>query len=584
MRDIANIAINYFSELFTTSSPTKAVEVVKTTQRYITKEMNEQLTKDFQKEEIIQAISQMHPTKAPSLDGMSAMFYQKYWNIIGEDVCNIILNTLNTNASLANLNKTNIVLIPKTNRPTRMSEFRPISLCNVLYKIISKVLANRLKLILNSIISENQSAFVPERLITDNVLVGFEIMHYLKKKRNRIDGFMVVKLDMRKAYNRVEWVFLEKIMEKMGFNNKWICLMMNCISSVSYSILINGVIHGCIVPTRGLRQGDPLSPYLFLLCAKGLTGLIVVAARNKRLSGISIRRGSPSITHLLFADDSVIYCKAFGQESKELQIILQKYEEATGQRINTEKSSIFFSQNTDEETKKEVREILGAMQDTQSKKYLSLPSLIGRSKKRVVTEIKERVGKKLSSWKEKLLSIGGREILIKVVVQAVPTYSMGCFLLPKGLCEEIEGMVRNFWWGQRNNESKMAWVGWSKMCKSKLEGGMGFQDLQAFNLAMLAKQGWRMLFNSSSLMTRMYKAKYFPNGDILNASLGNQPSYAWKSIHKSLEVLKQGTGWRVGSGKKIHIWDDKWLPTPTTYKVISPTKRFWRFPNGLGFD
>lgn len=175
MGDIANIAIDYFSEFFTTSSLTKAMEVAKTIRRCITKEMNEQLTKKFQKEEIIQAISQMHLTKAPGPDGMSAMFYQKYWDIIGEDVSNIILNTLNANASLTNLNKTNIVLIPKTNRPTKMNESRPIGLCNVSYKIIYKVLANRLKPILNSIISENQSAFVPGRLITDNVVVAFEI-------------------------------------------------------------------------------------------------------------------------------------------------------------------------------------------------------------------------------------------------------------------------------------------------------------------------------------------------------------------------------------------------------------------------
>ena len=128
----------------------------------------------------------------------------------------------------------------------------------------------------------------------------------------------------------------------MGFNNKWISLMMNCISSVSYSVLINGVIHGNIIPTRGLRQGDPLSPYLFLLCTEGLTGLIVEAARDKRLSGISICKGSPSITHLLFVDDSVIYCKTSGQESKELQTILQKYEEATGRPKNKHREVINF--------------------------------------------------------------------------------------------------------------------------------------------------------------------------------------------------------------------------------------------------
>ena len=116
------------------------------------------------------------------------------------------------------------------------------------------------------------------------------------------------------------------------------------------------------------------------------------------------------------------------------------------------------------------------------------------------------------------------------------------------------------------------------MCRAKREGGMGFRDLQAFNLAMLAKQGWRMLEEPSSLMAYLYKAKYFSNCDVLGASIGSNPSYAWRSINKSLEVLKQGTRWRVGNGKLIHIWDDKWLPIPTTYKVISSPKDFGDFP------
>ena len=146
----------------------------------------------------------MHPTKAPRPDGMPAIFYQKYWDIIGDDVSKTILNILNSNAPMADLNKTNIALIPKIKNPTKMSDFRPISLCNVSYKIISKILANRLKPILSSIISENQSAFVPGRLITDNVLVAFEIMHYLKKRKGGKDSYMAVKLDMSKAYDRVE--------------------------------------------------------------------------------------------------------------------------------------------------------------------------------------------------------------------------------------------------------------------------------------------------------------------------------------------------------------------------------------------
>ena len=157
-----------------------------------------------------------------------------------------------------------------------------------------------------------------------------------------------------------------------------------------------------------------------------------------------------------------------------------------GQKINTDKSSVFFSANTPEEKKIDTLDILGPMQDSRHSKYLGLPSIIGKSKIEVFVEIKERLGRKLFGWKEKILSISGREVLIKVVAQAIPTYTMSCFQLPKGLCDEIESMMKRFLWGQ---ESKVAWVSWKKLCNSKLKGGMGFRNLQAFNLAMLAKQG-----------------------------------------------------------------------------------------------
>ena len=124
----------------------------------------------------------------------------------------------------------------------------------------------------------------------------------------------------------------------------------------------------------------------------------------------------------------------------------------------------------------------------------------------------------------------------------------------------------------------MAWVGWKKMCKSKVQGGMGFRNLQAFNLAMLAKQAWRLLTNPSSLVARIYRAKYYPSCAVIGAKLGSSPSYAWRSIYNSLEVIRRGTRWRVGNGKLIHIWEDKWLPTPTTHKVCSPQLDFDDFP------
>ncbi|XP_065629278.1 uncharacterized protein LOC136067411 [Quercus suber] len=361
------------------------------------------------------------------------------------------------------------------------------------------------------------------RLITDNVLVAFEMMHYLEHKKEGKDSSMAIKLDMSKAYDKVEWDFIEQVMRTLGFYERWIGLIMRCITIVSYSVFINGVAHSNIMPSRGLRQGDPLSSYLFLLCADGFSSLINKAIRSQAMSGLSICRGSPMISHLFFTDDSLLFCKASSQECQQLIDILWLYEAASGPKVNTNKSSVFFSANTLGELKIETLDILGPMQDSWHSKYLGLPSIIKKSKMDVFAEIKERVERKLSGWKEKILSFGGREILIKAVGQAIPTYTMSCFQLPKGLCDEIE--MRRFWWGQQGQESKIAWVSWRKLCISKLKGGMGFRNLQAFNLAMLAKQSWRLLENPNSLVAQTYRTKYYPHGDAFNAGLGSSPSF-----------------------------------------------------------
>ena len=170
---IAAIAIAYFESLFTTSNPYRISEVTDSIPTRVTDEMNQGLIVAFTKEEMVTALKQMHPTKAPSPDGMSAIFFQKYWDVVGDDITCMVLNVLNSDMSIVDINRTNITLIPKINSPSKMSDFRPISLCNVVYKLVSKVIANRLKNIIPQIISENQSAFLSKRLITDNVLVAY---------------------------------------------------------------------------------------------------------------------------------------------------------------------------------------------------------------------------------------------------------------------------------------------------------------------------------------------------------------------------------------------------------------------------
>ena len=176
-------------------------------------------------------------------------------------VTKTVLGFLNSRIIPPKFNDTHIVLIPKSKNPRNVTEYRPISLRNVVYKLASKILVNRLKKFLPSIISESQSAFVNGRLITDNVLVAFETMHHINQKKGGAKGEMALKLNMSKAYDRVEWRCLDKIMEKLGFNSRWRNLMLQCISTVTYSIRINGKQCGQISPTHDLRQGDPFPPF-----------------------------------------------------------------------------------------------------------------------------------------------------------------------------------------------------------------------------------------------------------------------------------------------------------------------------------
>ena len=238
-----------------------------------------------------------------------------------------------------------------------MTKYRPISisLCNVIYKLLAKTLANHLRKILPVIISDTQSAFVNSRLITDNVLVAFETMHHISQKKIGRQGEMTGKLDMSKEYDRVEWICLDKIMEKLGFHQRWKGLMMQCISSVTYAVRINGKPKGHITPTRGLWQGDIFSPYLFLLCAEGLSALIRKAVANGSMRGVFICKGGPLLSHLFFANDSIILCKASIDECDALQRVLSVYEAALGQQLNRAKTSLFFSSNKLKEVQKEIQ-------------------------------------------------------------------------------------------------------------------------------------------------------------------------------------------------------------------------------------
>jgi len=306
------------------------------------------------------------------------------------------------------------------------------------------------------------------------------------------------------------------------------------------------------------------------MCAEGLSAMLEKAETDGKIVGIKVCRTAPSVNHLFFADDSLILMRARNEEASELKRILEVYERVWGQMINKDKSSILFSPNTERTIRVQLKATLSISQEKWGERYLGLPVSIGKSKKKTFAYIKQRIWCRVQGWQEKMLSKAGKEILVKAVAQAIPTYAMSCFDITKTLCDQISAMVCRYWWSQQDKTNKIHWLSWEKLTRSKKKGGLGFRDLHLFNISMLARQAWRLLSIPDSLCGRVLKAKYFPHHNILECQAKGGISYSWRSILQGVDLLKKGLIWRVGDGRHINIWTDPWIPRDGNRQPSTP--------------
>ncbi|KAM6590233.1 hypothetical protein CsatA_012838 [Cannabis sativa] len=532
------------------------------------------LAEPFSAEEIKTAMFSLSGDKSPGPDGLNSLFYQKNWDTIGHDLTQGLLHILNNQGDFSQINNTILVLIPKKKNPQNVRDFRPISLCNTLYKCLSKVLANRLKLVLHSIIIHNQSAFLSGRQITDNIVIANELIHAIHSRKHGKVGWAAIKLDMEKAFDRVEWSFISHFLHHIGAPPTFTSLIHKCLSTVTYQLSLNGQLSKVFSSSRGIRQGDPLSPYLFLIVAEGLSAAICLHEEASLLSGIKICRGAPVFSHLLFADDSMVFVPVSTQSSEAINHILHLYFEASGQSVNRDKSSILFSPNTSPDSQSNFRSSLLLNGEGFISKYLGVPHCIGRVKNSVFHYLIQKTSSKLSSWNEKLFSRAGKEILIKSVIQAIPSFAMSCFRLPKSTCASIQSLTAKFWWGSSSNKQKIHWKNWPALSASKFFGGLGFRSLTSHNQALLAKQAWRIWSNPDSLLHSLLKARYFKHSDLLHAPKGHNPSFTWRSLLWGTQLLNQGLVWKIFSGNDVPISAPNWIPNishPTILHPIDPS-------------
>ena len=369
--------------------------------------------------------------------------------MLKEDIIRAIKIFFDTGIMPEGVNDTVIVLIPKVKNPQAIKDFRPISLCNVIYKVISKCLVNRLRPHLDGMVSPTQSAFIPGRLISDNALIAFECMHSLSTLKDGRGEFCAYKLDLAKAYDRVDWNFLKCMLSALGFASGWIKWIMACVTSVKFSVRFNGQLLESFSPSCGIRQGDPISPYLFLFVAEALSLLLQNACTRGSLLEFKVNRQAPGISHLLFADDCLLFFKGSIEQALAIKNIIATYEKGTGQLLSPDKCSILFGKNCTMEVQVAIIVILSITSEGFEDKYLGLPVPQGRMKAGKFQSTKEKALKILSDWVEKYASCGAKETLIKSILQALPVYAMGIFKFPASLCEELSQIIRNFWWVMR---------------------------------------------------------------------------------------------------------------------------------------
>jgi hypothetical protein len=455
----------------------------------ISGEENLELTSPFTLEEIEEVVKSSDGNKSPGPDGFNFSFLKKFWELLKGDI-RIMFDQFHGNSCLPKSFLSYFVtLIPKVSSPVSLSEFRPISLLGCLYKLIAKVLAKRLAKVMDSIIAPNQSAFIKGRNLVDGVVVVNEVVELARKSRREC---LIFKVDFEKAYDSVDWGFLEYMLHRFGFGELWIDWIKACVFAGNLSVLINGSPTSEINIQRGLKQGDPLAPFLFLLVVEGFSGVMRKAVDLNLFKGFAVGRDPVIISHLQYADDTLCIGEASVTNLWTLKAILRGFEMASGLKVNYFKSGL-IGVNVAPTFLEMACTFLNCRLGVVPFKYLGLP--IGANPKSSVTwdPLLEHLRKRLFSWRNNHISFGGRIVLLNSVLNAIPIFYLSFLKMPVSVLKKVVRIQREFLWGGARGGKKISWVKWSVVCKDKNQGGLGVRDIKVVNLSLLSKWRWRLL-------------------------------------------------------------------------------------------
>ncbi|KAJ4750854.1 RNA-directed DNA polymerase (reverse transcriptase)-related family protein [Rhynchospora pubera] len=522
--------------------------------------------------EIKKALFDMGPDKIPGPDGSTARFFQHNWHVVGQEIVQQIKMVFVQEEIPDDWLRCHVTLIPKTDEPQTPAEYRPISIGNILYRLIMKLIARRLQPSLKQVISNEQNAFVKGRCISDNILFVKEILHSFSLSSFKQQAFML-KADVNKAFDKLEWSFLQMAMEYLNIPTKIITLIVSSYCRARVTININGKGNEFINPTRGLRQGCPMSPYVFIIAMEVLSRMIKGAISGEMLRGIQVAHTSPVVTHAIYADDLILMGDAREVEVQLLYSLLQTFANASGLHINPYKSKLWFSRNCNQQIVNRIKEMWGVEDVNGEEKYLGVMLNEKGDIRSNGKLLLEKLKAKLSGWKSHMLSHAGRLVLIKSVLMSMPVYTMSLEMIPKRITKEMNSVMAKFFWGKIGQDRYLSMIGWKKVCKPFDCGGLGVKDMQKFGEALFLKVVWSLMADDDKIWVKICKSKYYPTIDYWGVKNSNACSRMWRQVLKMRNFFTGQVNWQIANGRTVQDLSQPWYNHWSVQQVAKQSDR-----------